>query len=385
MNSVSTFPPNTVQKEPEAPLYPSNQNQKQEKPKGEDGVLGWWYRLTSPPLPDESASFDERELFRRGRTGSQITIVLFILLIISYPAAFAGSNSLLITILTIDLFLLALAMMLNRLKRVAIAGIIVVLIFIASPTMNILTTPGGVSTAALPIFCLLVLPLMCAVSFLPPWWVFVVAVGNCLFTIFVLTSMPSQGELQAVLKVALPGIVTPILLSQMIVSIVAFLWVRGASQALRRADRAEEIARLEALEIKRQEEQLVVSKQIEEGIQQIIATMGMVVTRNDFSIRVPLSQENILWRVSNAVNNLLSRLQGFRRSQDELKRTHAVAGLVAQRIREGQPISLESWTGTAFDPVILEYNRQLKSTSSSSSRGQAVINSGKYHTDSLKD
>ncbi|TMC22238.1 MAG: hypothetical protein E6J34_07095 [Chloroflexi bacterium] len=386
MINASTFPPNAAHKEPEEPLYPPQQNQKKENPKGMGLVLSWWYGLTSPAQPDESAPFEERELFRRGRTGSQIAIVLFLLLIISYPAAFAGSNSLLITILTIDILLLMLALTLNRLKRVGIAGIIVVLVFTASPTMNILTTPGGVNTSALPVFGFLVIPLMCAASFLAPWWVFVVAAGNCLFTIFVLTSMPSQGELQQVLKVAFPGIVTPILLSQMIVSIVAFLWVRGARQALQRADRAEEIARLESLEIKRQEEQLAVGRQIEEGIQQIIATMGMVVTRNDFSIRVPLSQENILWRVSNAVNNLLSRLQGFRRSQEELKRTHAVAAAVAQRIREGQPIALESWTGTAFDPVIIEYNRQLKSISTPSSpRSQSVMNNGRYYSDSLKD
>jgi hypothetical protein len=280
----------------------------------------------------------------------------------SYPAAFAGSNSLLIAILTIDLFILTLAMALNRLRRVSIAGIMVVLCFTASPTVNILTTPGGVNTGALPVFGLLVLPLMCAVSFLPPWWVFVVAAGNCLFTLFVLMFMPSSGELHEILKVAFPGIVTPILLSQGIVSIVAFLWVRGARLAILRADRAEEFARLEALEIKRQEEQLAISKQIEEGIHQIITTMSAIVAQNDFSIRVPLSRENILWRAGKSINNLLSRLQGLKQSQEELKRTHAIAAEVAQRIRDGQPIQLKSWTGTALDPIILEYNNRLRNT-----------------------
>jgi len=332
-------------------------------------MLQLWYRIASPPEPDASAPFEERELFRRGRTGSQISIFLFILLLISYPAAFAGSNSLLIAILTIDLFILTLAMVLNRFRRVSIAGIMVVLCFTASPTVNILTTPGGVNTSALPIFGLLVLPLMCAVSFLPPWWVFVVGAGNCLFTVSVLKFMPSSGDLHEVLKVAFPGIVTPILLGQGIVSIVAYLWVRGATQALLRADRAEEIAKLEAIEIKRQEEQLAISKQIEEGIQQIITTMSIVVTRNDFSIRVPLSQENILWRVSKSINNLLSRLQGLKQSQEELKKTHAIAAEVAQRIRDGLPIQLEFWTGTAFDSVIIEYNQRLRNTSGQLAKG----------------
>jgi len=251
-------------------------------------------------------------------------------------------------------------MALNRLRRVNIAGIMVVLIFTASPTLNILTTPGGLNTGALPIFGLLVLPLMCAVSFLPPWWVFVVAAGNCLFTLSVLTFMPSSGELHEVLKVAFPGVVTPIILSQGIVSIVAFLLVRGARMAILRADRAEEIAKLEALEIQRQEEQLAMSKQIEEGIQQIITTIGTVVTHNDFSNRVPLSQENILWRASKSINNLLSRLQGLKHSQEELKRTRAIAAEVAQYMRDGRPIQLTSWTGTHFAPVILAYNTRFR-------------------------
>ena len=356
MNNFSPFPGNT----PQVSSYLTQQPQSNTSQEGLARILQLWYRIASPPDPDDAAPFEERELFRRGRTGSQITIVLFILLFISYPAAFAGSNSLLIAILTINLFILTLAMALNRLGRVNIAGIMVVLSLIGTPTINILTTPGGVNTSALSIFGLLVLPLICAASFLPPWWVFVVAAGNCLFTLYVLNFMPSSGELHEVLKVAFPGIVTPILLSQIIVSIVAFLWVRGARLALMRADRAEEIAKLEALEIQRQEEQLAISKQIEEGIQQIITTMSTVVTHNDFSIRVPLSQENILWRASKSINNLLSRLQGLKQSQEELKRTHAIAPEVAQYIRDGRPIQLKSWTGTAFDPVILEYNNRLR-------------------------
>ena len=360
MNNFSPFPGNTPQGDPQVSSYLTQQRQRNTSQEGLARILQLWYRITSPPEPDNSAPFEERELFRRGRTGSQITIFLFILLFISYPAAFAGSNSLLIAILTIDLFILTLAMALNRLRGVNVAGILVVLCFTASPTVNILTTPGGVNTSALPIFGLLVLPLMCAVSFLPPWWVFVVGAGNCLFTLYVLSFMPSSGDLHEVLKVAFPGVVTPIILSQGIVSIVAFLLVRGARMAILRADRAEEIAKLEALEIQRQEEQLAMSKQIEEGIQKIITTMNTVVAHNDFSNRVPLSQENILWRASKSINNLLSRLQGLKQSQEELKRTRAIAAEVAQYMREGRPIQLTSWTGTAFDPVILEYNNRLR-------------------------
>jgi hypothetical protein len=123
---------------------------------------------------------------------------------------------------------------------------------------------------------------------------------------------------------------------------------------------AQKLAELEAIEIKRQEEELAMSQQIEDGIQHILATLNTVVTRNDFTMRVPLKQENILWRVGRSINNLLSRLQGFKQNQEELRRTHTIALAVAERMRDGLPIQLQSWTGTALDPVIIEYNKRLQ-------------------------
>lgn len=337
---------------------PPQQQEKRSPQKG--GPLEFWYRFTSPPEPKISASFEEKELFRRGRTGSQISIMVIALLCISYPAAFAGSNSLLVAIITIDLLIVPVALVLNRMKMVNIAGIIVVLCTSASPVVNIVTTPDGINASTLPIFGLLVFPLMCAVSFLPPWWVFIVAAINCLFALYALSLVPASGELAEVLRVAFPGLVTPIILSQIIVALATFLAAFNARQAILRADRAEEIAQLEAAQRTRQEEQLVTSRQTEEGIQKIIATMNSVVSNNDFSVKVPLGQENILWRVGMSINNLLSRLQGLKQSQEEVKRTRAIATEIARHIKNGQPIPLSEWTGTAFDPVIMEHNNRLR-------------------------
>jgi hypothetical protein len=301
------------------PAYLTQRHQRNNSTKGGARILQWWYRISSPPEPDASASFQERELFRRGRTGSQISIYLFLLIFISYPAALAGSNSLLIAILTVNLFSLVIALVLNRLKMVNIAGILVVLSVIASPIANILTTPGGVNTSALPIFGLLVLPLMCAASFLPPAWVFVVAAGNCLFTLYALSLMPNSGELHEVLKVAFPGIFTPIVLSQGIVAIVAFLWVRGAKLAILRADRAEEIAALEQREIEQQQLQIEQKQQLDEDIQLILQT-HVEVARGNFSARAPLGKENILWRIAYSLNNLLARLQSYSQMQEQYQR-----------------------------------------------------------------
>lgn len=282
------------------------------------GPLKVWYRLTSPPEPSASASFEERDLFRRGRTGSQIAIFLFILTGISFPAAFAGSNSLLVSILAIDLVALMLAMVLNRSGKVSIAGILVVLCVAASPTVNILTTPGGVSTAALPIFSLLVLPLMCAVSFLSPGWVFIVALGNCLFTAYVLLALPSTGELHNLLTASLPGIITPIVVGQLIVAIVAFLWVRGAKEALRRADRAEVIAEFERKEVLQQAQEVEEKRVLDLAIEQILQSL-QAFSSGDLNARVPTSQNSELFRVASSLNTLFARLRNSRFAEQQLQ------------------------------------------------------------------
>ena len=310
-----------------------------------NSLIQLWYRLTSPTEPAESATFEERDLFRRGRTGSQIAIFIFILVIISFPAAFAGSNSLLTTILIIDLVILVFAMALNHWGRVSIAGIMVVLAMVASPTANILTTPGGISTAALPIFSLLVLPVMCAVSFLSPGWVFVVALGNCLFTAYVLLVLPSTGDLHRLLHTALPGIITPIIISQVIVSIVAFLWVRGAKEALRRADRAEVIAELERKEVLRQGQEVEQKRVLDQAIEQILQTL-QAFSNGDLNVQVPVAQNSALFRIAYSLNTLFARLRSSRLAEKQLHEAqqeilHLRATLSARQVPDTSAFSTE--------------------------------------------
>lgn len=320
------------------------------------GLFSIWYRLTSSPEPARTASFQERERFRRGRTGSQISIALFLLIFISFPAAFAGSNSLLIGILTGNLFALCLALLLNRLGKVNLAGIIIVIGVIFSPTTNIVTTPGGLNTSVLPIFGFLVLSLVVTISFLPPGWVFVVAASNSLFTFVVLKLLPSSGELHNVLQVAFPGIVTPIILSQWIVAIVSYLWVRGAQQAILRADRAEEIANLERRELERQRSEIEQKQQLDMGIQQLIQT-HMKVANGDFAARAPLMKENILWQVAYSLNNLLARLQSYQLFNVQQKKNQEALNYLIQAVqqakREGGPLRVQR-TGTPVDALIIE-------------------------------
>jgi len=318
MPHSTTFSEKTLPAKPQAPVYLIQHQQSHKSPQGLDRYLQWWYKLTSPPEPGAVASLEERELFRRGRIGSQINLVLFIMAIPAYQAGFAGGNhSLMANVLVVNIWQV-LALILNRLGKVTAAGIIIVLSFTLSPFFNILTTPGGVNTSALTNFCMLVIPLICTVSFLPAGWVFVVATVNCLFTLVDLLFLPGSGELHTQLKVAAPGIIVPILLSQVIVSTAAFLWVRSAEKAIQRADQAEEIARLEhdmALQAEVIAEQ---KQQLDVSIQRIVETHTRV-ANGDFNARVPLTQDNVLWQISGSLNNLLARLQRLRQANTEIQ------------------------------------------------------------------
>ncbi|HEY4386230.1 MAG TPA: hypothetical protein VGN34_17370 [Ktedonobacteraceae bacterium] len=288
------------------------------KPVQENSILRLWYRVASPPMPPNTATFEEMERFRRGRAGSQIILALYFLLIISIPAAYVGTNIYLVPIVIGSSIALIGATVLNRLGRVSLAGAIVVLTFVAFPTVNIVTTPGGVSMMVLPLYGLLVLPLMCAVSFLPPWWVFVVAFVNCLFTWYSLNYLHRTAELIAILAIAFAGILIPIILSQIIVSVVAYAWVQGTTQALMRANRAEELARLEH-DLSFQSKEVAQQKRyLESSIQKIVET-HMQVANGNLNARVPLVEGNVLWQISGPLNNLLARAQRWRQDADQLQ------------------------------------------------------------------
>jgi hypothetical protein len=64
--------------------------------------------------------------------------------------------------------------------------------------------------------------------------------------------------------------------------------------------------------------------QLEDGIQSVIQSLNTVIAKGDFSIRVPLAQENILWRVGHSINNLLARLQAFKQEKAELDKTRII-------------------------------------------------------------
>jgi hypothetical protein len=123
--------------------------------------------------------------------------------------------------------------------------------------------------------------------------------------------------------------------------------VRGTDQAIRRADRAEEIASLEHTLADQK-------RQLDIGIQQILQT-HVRAANGDYSARAPLGQDNILWQIASSLNNLLSRLQRSGLAEHQLRRTDEEIRRLAAAIDDAQAGRKPIWpapTGTAADLIL---------------------------------
>lgn len=320
--------------------------------------LRWWYRFTAPAPVPSNANLQERETSRRGRLTSATLLVVILLVLAAEPSAIFGTNKSLIFILLIPVLIDIIALIFNKLGKITIAGILVIVGIEVGLTLSILGPAlggGGLDNYTLPQYDLLVQASFVAVTLLPPYSVFIIAVWHTAFTIATVELLPKTQALVLMLGQDTYGLFLRPITLQIIVAVVTYMWATSAYQALKRADRAEVIADLEHRETERQQQEIVLKQQLDEGIQEILQT-HVQVANGDFSARTPLRQENVLWRIAYSLNNLLARLQSLNYAESELQKARAeTARLVdaIHRAKQGQPMRL-SRTGTHLDPLILE-------------------------------
>jgi hypothetical protein len=320
--------------------------------------LRWWYRLTAPAPVPADASLQERELVRRGRLTSATLLVVIFLLLAAEPVGLLGPNKGLVVILCIPLTIDIIALVFNKLGKIVTAGILVLVgieVGVALATIGPALGAGGLSTYILPQYDLLAQAEFVAVTLLPPSTVFLMAGLHTAFIFLSIIFLPHSHEFDAILATNQYEIFLRPLSVQVIVALVTYMWVTSAYQAVKRADRAEVIADLERRELERQQEEIALKQQLDEGIQQIMQT-HVQVANGDFAARAPLKQDNILWRIAYSLNNLLARLQSLSRAEQELQQAKAETNRLVEAIHQakaGHPIKLNR-TGTYLDSLILE-------------------------------
>lgn len=328
------------------------------EPVKDTSPLRWWYSFTAPAPVSADASFERRELTRRGRLTSATLLIVILLVLAAEPVAIFGSNKSLIFILLIPVFIDIIALIFNRFGRITVAGILVIVgieiglvLSILGPTFG----AGGMSTYTLPQYDLLVQAEFVAVTLLPPVTVFLMAFLHSAFIFATITLLPRSAEFSTIFAGNQYEIFLRPFTLQIIVAFVTYMWVTSAYQAIKRADHAEVIAELERREVERQQQEIHLKQQLDEGIQQIMQT-HVQVANGDFSVRAPLKQENVLWRIAYSLNNLLARLQSLSSAEQELQRAKAETNRLVEavhRAKYGHPMRLGR-TGTHLDPLILE-------------------------------
>lgn len=306
----------------------------------------WWLRLTSSGWDRPQVDVHQREVARRSRLASWIILGLIIMLLALLPA---GSSDMPTLVAIVFAFLgVLVAAVLNRAGLVTVAGSLLVVLVILGVMGAIVSATPGLDTIYLPAYDLLAIGVIIGASILPRIAAFVIAFINVAVIVVDFSAQRHTGDL--VTQIHNDGVLAilarPIAL-QVIIATVAYLWVRGADEAIKRADRAEEIARLEHAVAEQR-------RQIEVAAQQLLET-HVRAANGDYGARANITQDNLLWQVGVSLNNLLARLQKSGQAEYMLRRTDEELRRLAMAIDDAQAGRRPIWpapTGTSADLIL---------------------------------
>jgi Tfp pilus assembly protein PilE len=328
--------------------------------KEKPGLLEPWYRFSAPKEPPADADLAARELFRRGRLTSTVLLIFLLLALLFIPVALKSSTKFLLPLMLVVIAVIAVSIACNRFGKITTAGIILVASVEIAFIISLKTQRGGLSVYNLPTLDMLVLPELLTVSLLPAASIFIVAALNSIFIWLALDTafIVHAHDLQLMLGQSGYNVLIRPIIIQILVAIVAFLWVRSTQRAIARADRAEVIAQLEHAMAQQEHKTAQEKRQLEASIQQIVQAHTQI-ANGDYNIRIPLVQGNVLWQIAGSLNNLLARLQRYRQdSQQHQQMLQAIDFVTVEvrRAKAARQLAPVPRTGTPLDALLLEMN-----------------------------
>lgn len=323
------------------------------------GLLGKWYRFMAYRVPEgQNPTLVDQELIRRSRLATFVLVVQLFLIegpVVPVVAA-APNGSVVLPWLLGCIAILLVAFVCNRLGRLTVAGLCMVLSIEVTVCIKILTIPGGIGLGSMPQFDILIQPVLLAVVLLPPWTAFAVAGFNIVFLFFCLFSRPLAPDLVAALhNPALAGdlIAVPVM-AEIIIATVAFLVVASLHSSLKRAGRAEQIAALEHDLAQSRGEIVQRNQQLEEGISVLVRTMQSAAGQQPTFEKIPLPSGNALWPLLQQIWVLVERYQRARQTKQSYEIMIRACTLLQQRLNaaaQGQPLALPPRTDTPVDGI----------------------------------
>lgn len=273
-----------------------------------------------------------RERARRRQVVSLVLMVIIVFQLVDLPGAIMMNSVEAIGTVVLGLALCAVAMLFNRLGKVTLVSILLIIVVDLGCGLMLLMSPMGLDVSSLPVFDVLIVSELIAVSLLPPATVFVVALSNIIFILADVTLQPATMDLKMVLhsNMGYSAVAQPISL-QIVVAVISFIWVRSALNAIARADQAEEVAELERREVERKRE-------LDQGIEYLSQVLVRA-SNGERDLRISLSQDNMLWRVGNSFNMLLARLRRSAIVETENQRLRAEVNRLSEALRVARRFS----------------------------------------------
>lgn len=287
-----------------------------------------WIRVTAPAELPRNAPFKQREAVRRGRLASAIMFFLIIILFGALMIGILGTNHLIIPAVSIMFVLVLAAIYCNRSGHTNTAGLFLSLGYDAAVSSVILTYPGGLTPSILGLYDMLVISEIFFVTLLPLNWVLFSLILNIAFIITDLSLQAGSASFYTMMQADRMAVISRPIMLHVIVTAVLYFWIRNNQREMIRADQAEDLAALRQERVREKE-------QLQTGIESIQQALVRA-ANGDFSAQIPLSQENVLWKIASSINTLLARIQSARKNEEQVNRfiehlTHELQNFLVTR------------------------------------------------------
>lgn len=260
-------------------------DQKSEQPQ----KVNWWLRVTSSGWDRPQETIEQREKTRRSRLISWILLGVLVSLILFIPAAFKDrASAFSVAGAFVGVFII---IQLNHRGLITVSGIALVLLSSAA-TISVLigSADGKIHLVYLPAYDFLVVPIVLGAAILPRSAVFPTAFINVgLIYGDLLLQSKAQDLLDAINSYGSYQIGFMIITGRpvailVITAVIAYIWVRGMDQALRRADRAEELRNIELYFTQQESER---TTRVEEFVQEMIRAISALANGQEGMMLLP--------------------------------------------------------------------------------------------------
>ncbi len=290
--------------------------------------------FTPVPVPVTNVTVAVRDRFQRKQIVNATLLVIVLFQLVNLPGALMMHSAMDIGTVVLGLALCGVAALFNQVGKITIVSILLIAVVDLGCGLMLLTSPMGLDVSDLSVFDVLLVSELIAVSLLPAISVFPVALSNILFILAVIALMPHTMNLNMMLEsnMAYNTIVQPVSL-QIVVAVVSYIWVRSALRAIARADRAEEIARLQRREAELLSREMERTGLLNAGSEHLLNVLVRA-ANGDHMARADLVQNHPLWRVGNAINVLLSRTRRPERAEQEAKQLRIANARLNQLVLE---------------------------------------------------